>query len=755
MGYPFDTVMWAGKIDNVHYTEAIHHGDDVPVDPAGAWWPYEQSAYLLDGALRLSYLVKADALRALYRRNLDYMLAHADEQAMLGHGYHASDSEWPLAVFFKSVIAWVDATGDEAVKQAFIAHYRALPQETLALPGRNVTNLEGVLKAYEWSGDGGLLAKAVAAYQRNDVLAARSDYYYGELNFAKLSSGRRVVMHGVSFAEMLKLPVILYGYTGERKWLEGAQAGLDAALRDHEQPSGVPSSNEFLSGRDPLQGFETCVTADLLWSLGYFVKADGAVRFADRMEKIAYNALPGAVTKDFTGLQYLSTTNQVVSTPFSNHSHFQYGESSWRQYKPKHFPQCCPGNVHRAMPAFVMRMWMTDAETGAPAAMLYGPCRFTTRFDGRAVTIEERTEYPFGDTIDFVFHLDGTAAMPFTFRIPEWCTGATARLNGKDLGLSLAAGTLVTTSQTWREGDVLTLTLPMAVVLKRDRQWCWFERGPITFAYAVPCSETREGEGRFAPLTLQPTGAWNYAVDTGHDTLARAKLEAKPSAYPFEEPSLALRVPVRRVTGYDALVEARLTPPVPLYYQPTSGEETITLQPYGTTLARVTAFPDQVKRGPLPVVMATAVGPYPYNQQFPLAQQTFEPEGWDAMRLLRDKRAKPVQRSENFTFDLARHFKLADHHLAYLQFRFWSEVDATATYALAVSSAAQCFLDGKEVFHLDPVHESELMAPQWFEAPVRKGYNYLLVKVACALRPNQYRDAWGAKLDVFVAGESL
>lgn len=750
MGYPFDTTMWNGKIDNVHFTEAIHHGTDVPVDPAGAWWPYEQSAYLLDGMLRLSCLIDAPELRALYKQNLDYLVAHPDASAMLGHGYHSSDSEWPLAVFFKSVIAWAEATDDETVKQAFIRHYQALPTETLALTGRNITNLEGVLKTYEWSGDATLLEKAVAAYQRNNALAPCEDYCYGELNFDRLASGQRLVMHGVSFAEMLKLPVILYCYTGDRRWLDGAQSGLDAVLLEHEQPSGVPSSNEFLSGRDPLQGFETCVTADLLWSLGYFVKADGSVRYADRMEKIAYNALPGAVTKDFTGLQYLSSTNQIVCSPFSNSSHFQYAESSWRQYKPKHFPQCCPGNVHRAMPNFVMRMWMQDAQTEAPVAMLYGPSSFAFAYKNTSIRIEEVTDYPFSETIEFRFHTERPVEMPFSFRIPHWCAGASAARNGQPLALTLTAGTLVTYTDVWKEGDIFALTLPMPIVLKRDRQWCWFERGPLTFAYAVPGTDVREGEGRFAPRTLTPTAPWNYAVGLNEGDLSAVKLVTQQSAYPFEQPSVMLEVPVRRISGYDALLGGQLTPEMPLFYQTDSTTQTIRLQAYGTTLARVTAFPDQKERHPLPIVMVMAVGPYPYNQKLSLAQHVFEPELWNAEKFLRHKRAKPVQRNADFYFDLERHFKLGENNLAYVQMRFWAEDAGEATFALGASSVAQCFLDGKEVYRQEPVHEAELMAPEWFTAPVRQGYNYLLVKLGCALRPNQYRAAWGVKLDVFM-----
>lgn len=81
MGYPYDSCLWAGKIAGVHFQEGVYHGGRLPVtDQSLAWWPYEQTAYLLDGILRLSMLVEAPELAEMYRRNLAYLLAHPDEK---------------------------------------------------------------------------------------------------------------------------------------------------------------------------------------------------------------------------------------------------------------------------------------------------------------------------------------------------------------------------------------------------------------------------------------------------------------------------------------------------------------------------------------------------------------------------------------------------------------------------------------------------------------------------------------------------
>ena len=51
---------------------------------------------------------------------------------------------------------------------------------------------------------------------------------------------------------------------------------------------------------------------------------------------------------------------------------------------------------------------------------------------------------------------------------------------------------------------------------------------------------------------------------------------------------------------------------------------------------------------------------------------------------------------------------------------------------------------------MDGMTEGLRMAPAWIDHPVKKGYNYMLVKLA---RPGyvtkQYPQFWGAKLEVF------
>ncbi len=44
---------------------------------AKIWWPYEQSGYFVDGALRLSLLVDDPAAQKVPAANMEYIIAHS------------------------------------------------------------------------------------------------------------------------------------------------------------------------------------------------------------------------------------------------------------------------------------------------------------------------------------------------------------------------------------------------------------------------------------------------------------------------------------------------------------------------------------------------------------------------------------------------------------------------------------------------------------------------------------------------------
>lgn len=732
LGYPFDTGLWSEPIKSIHFTEGVYNGEDEDVSgrkdwwDSGAWWPFEQTAYLLDAMIRTSTLVDAPALEAEYRRSLEAVLANQRaEDGDLFVYLSRCTTQWPLVVFTRGAMAFADRFGDGRVAAALARHYDGKKSVRAKWDGRDLS-VEGMLWTAERTGDRALVDDAVASWRGSGVRR-------------RLATQTRVHDHGVSFSEALKMPALVYAATGDREELEIGKRAIRNAFALNEQASGQISCNEYLSGRDPRQGYESCVAADMTWTLGHYLRADGDVEAADRMERIVYNVLPGAITKDFCRHQYLSSVNQAVCSPFAQSAHFNYGEAAWRQYRPSHFPQCCTGNILRALPAFVQRMWMKDAKTGAPVAMLIGPSEARGVYRGVGYVVAQETDYPFGDAVRFRVTVESPVEMPVSYRVPGWAERPDA-------------GSFATVTRVWKGTETFETTFPASVKMHSDRNWHWFTRGVLTLSYAVPSEVVVERPGdRFSPLRVEPSGDWNFAFDLQTLGSFRPQVERRQFKDPYSEPAFAVRVPVAEIREWQVLDCQRFMPDPPLYAHPTGRTREIELVPYATTLARITCFPDATPRRQLPVVAAYTPGEcFPFDESRPLAEQVFPPEGWTDKQFR--QLYKVPQRGRDMFFDFINYFGYGKSQLAYALFRIWSDEEGEATFCIGAANRWQAFVDGKEVASSgDGWVEAEMMAPTWVRQRVRKGYNYLLLKVASpGYRIGQYRREWGAKVEAFM-----
>ena len=736
-GYPFDQELWAQPITNLHYAHPMWRGPDRPYDSKEAghpWVPYEQTAYMLDGMARLSFLVDAKGLRSEFLKSLDSVLAHAAPDGKLGRWYDNNDHklEWPFLIFARGALAYFDGTGDRRVLDALVRHYDAFGTNRLSWVRRELLNAEMLLLLSKYTGRKSYVDDAITLFG-------------GSVEWRRFRSEKRIHEHGVTFTETLKLPAMLTLFTGDRSWLEQGEKSLDDAFELNEQPDGMISANEFMSGRDPRQGHEACVVSDMIWTLGYYLEADGRVIDADRMERIAYNALPGHMTKDFRRYQYLSFVNQAQVTPFSSPTHFA-PHAKHAQYRPDLFFECCVGNIQRALPNFILRMWLRDEKSGAPVAMLHGPSRVASEYKGVKFTFEEVTEYPFSDTVKFVFHSDGPVEMPLKYRVPMWAKRPDA-------------GTLACETRIWKDGDVFETAFPCDVTLKSDRNWHWFAKGALSFAYPVPSNVVEERpDDPYSPLVITPNGAWNWAVDP--TALAKSMPQAKyrPNGkFPYDEPPLTLEVPMRGLAEWRVFDSGKWMPDPPLFAHPSGEKAIVTLVPGGATLARVMAFPDVTSRTELPVPCAYIYDDerHDYDPTRPLCEQKAGPETDESFKLDFVMNDNPPQRGLDDFYDLGNRFGTTENSFAYLVFAVWSDCAGRATAALSGAHSWQVFQEGREVARTIGIQEGRYMMPEWFPISVKQGYNWVVVKVATPRDVKTYRKEWGAKLQVFMTATKV
>ena len=633
-GYPFDRAFWGNPTQS----------PDVP-DASMVWWPYEQTAYRLDGALKAGFLAGDEAVYRMAMAEIDQAIDHTAPDSFIGPDMFRTRDRWPYTVFFRAVLSQYAISGDRRYLDALVRHYRSTPHPMNF--GRDVCGAEILLALYGETGQNDLLEMAQDLYARFNRQSTGLDY---DFSLAGMRSDRPIATHGVTFNEIAKLGALFYAATGEKDSLDATLHAYAKLERDHLLADGLHSGAEGMSGHDPLESHESCNITDYTWSLGYLLQITGGAHFGDQIEQVIFNALPGAITKDFKAIQYFSCPNQLVATSTSNHNPMSRGDNRMA-FRPGHPVQCCTGNIQRAMPNFVERMWMRGQgdPVGEIAAALFGPGRLETQVAGTSLTIQEDTRYPFEETIHFSFFPEHPVRFTFTVRIPGWCRRPAIIINGKPLIESLTPGSFQRIEREWHPGDQLDLSLPFELALKHWPQGgVSLKFGPLALSLPVTAPieiETVEDWDQtpeifrlsgpqptvpgFPRYRLSPTSPWSYALALDGDNLTRLATVTwnSPHGFPLDQetPALRVNVPVRRVkdwtlaktdqviralpsfeNGKFSMIESpvaghfTLTPPLPdpasLPERLSDELEWIDLVPYGNTLLRLTVFPDGMKK---------------------------------------------------------------------------------------------------------------------------------------------------------------
>ncbi len=590
LSYPYDTCMYAGIIPPPPYQNKWWK----------EWWPYEQSAYYVDATTRLSWLVNDPAISQRRDANLNYILNHSS-----GTNFGGSHWCWPNAVIGRALMAQFSATGNPRVAAA-MQNWLLTSAEAIAEGGRNGANFEEAFYLYGLTGDPRLL----------DLCRKIYDGYLHDTNSfctaAKIQSKAPFREHGVTAAEELKCLPLMYSYTGDRTALRLAERAYQKVLDHSLMADGGIVSGEHLEPTAFYSVHETCDITDWSWSLGYLFMATGEARFADLIERTTFNALPGAVTKDFKQLQYFSAVNQTLIGATNSHT------PRWptrMTYRAAHDTECCAGNINRAMPDYVIRMWMR-ANDGGLAAVYFGPSEVTTAVNGQKVSVSEQTDYPFRDIISFKIKTAKPVTFNLEFRIPQWCNAATLRVNGAIPSGAQKPGTFASVRREFHDGDTVELKLPMPVRMENwfNNQTVCVTRGPLVFSLKIaerrvehtndpanirPFLAGHDIQG-FPEVEFLPESDWRYGVDTAlKNRLQKIKVvDSDMTDNPFieDQTPIHLELPLCLLPDW-APATPGVNPgepsglPTARQRRAAAQPKIMTLVPYGATHLRLTTLP--------------------------------------------------------------------------------------------------------------------------------------------------------------------
>lgn len=585
----------------------------------GSGESWERGPYYLDGLLPLAYLLDDQRLKAIAQKFIDWTLEHSWPNGMIGPA--KNNDWWPRIVMLKALTQYQELTGDPRVIPVMDKYFRYQLEELPERPLRDWGKFRwqdevlSVIWLYNRTGSAYLLDLArLLRKQGYNWVGEFGDFQYKQKmtsEYLKLDKEQgladlALATHGVNNGQAVKTGPVWSQVSASAEDRGAVLQMIEQLNRYHGLPNGMFSCDEHFAGQDPSQGSELCTVVEYMFSLERSIAITGDVSLADRLEKLAYNALPGTLTDDMWAHQYNQEPNQVECSLHHKPWVTDGPESNLFGLEPNF--GCCTANYHQGWPKFTNSLWMLcgaqehDREDGL-AAVAYAPCEVQTQIRGVPVRVIEETNYPFRGKVQFIVTPESPLAFPLQLRIPGWAKGTTVRVNSEQL-MPPDPGTFARVDRTWKAGDHVELDFPMQLRTSR-----WFndsisiERGPLVFSYGIgeDWVKLRENGLGSADWQIFPTTPWNYAlkVNTSAPEEGITVTETEVGQDPFSRVHAPVRLQVkgRQIPSWRADDGAAN----PLPQSPISSsekEETLTLIPYAAAKLRVTAFA-QLKSEPV------------------------------------------------------------------------------------------------------------------------------------------------------------
>ncbi len=234
------------------------------------------------------------------------------------------------------------------------------------------------------------------------------------------------------------------------------------------------NSKNFFS---PYGYVETCSIMSWIHFNKQMLRLTGNARYADAVEKVAYNALPGA--------------------KYPNGIDWSYHSFSNGRRHIAHFNDCCPSSGALALEE--LSSFVYSLKENGIACNLFTENEANIELAAsNSIRITQKTDYPFSGNIQITLNPEHAASFPLFIRIPEWSKTAVIRVNGKPVEENgITAGTYCKIDRLWKANDRVEIQLPyeLKIIFKSEIadapqggksmynvDWFALTQGPLVYA---------------------------------------------------------------------------------------------------------------------------------------------------------------------------------------------------------------------------------------------------------------------------------
>ncbi|KAL4263393.1 Non-reducing end beta-L-arabinofuranosidase-like GH127 middle domain-containing protein [Pleurotus pulmonarius] len=520
---------------------------------------HESGPYWFNGMIALAFQLEDQRLIGQLREFLDFNLDNQQSDGWIGPDWNMTSPRlvWPRYLVLLGLIQYAEADPSQTerivdamhsfaslVHEIWSSNQQGQPSNGFNFDYQFV-RWEELILSLQWLFDNFPRGKEAELLESMQMIRASGfdwkNKWYTDANFPKEAvTSLNMQTHGVNNAEALKSEALAYRFTGDEGDKQSTFDRLELLYKYHGRASGTFSADEHLAGLDPSRGTELCTVVEQIFSLAIIYQTFGNNSIADRVEKLAYNALPAALMPDWKSHQYDQEVNQIWAQemnppPWGNNG----PDSNVFGFEPNY--PCCTVNHPQAYPKFWANSFVTDSNGTSLIHAFLGPATFSGRLgSNNQVEVTVDTLYPFGSSLTYT--VAARQAFDFKIRIPDWAQNGKSTIslnNGRATRLNVDASSFHVVKVPAR-ATTFTVTLDMPTTIEaRPNGAIAVHRGPLLYAIDLQFNDTVTPGQRSAQAlndvrrlypnapadfltafdnhtqahTLLPTGEWRLAID--------------------------------------------------------------------------------------------------------------------------------------------------------------------------------------------------------------------------------------------------
>ncbi|HYC28485.1 MAG TPA: beta-L-arabinofuranosidase domain-containing protein, partial [Chitinophagaceae bacterium] len=275
----------------------------------------------------------------------------------------------------------------------------------------------------------------------------------------------------------------LYELTGNKDYIKAIENAWKNIVDHHLTITGGPwggvgKHKECFNAKNywsPYGFVETCSTMSWIQLNKMLLQLTGHPKYAQEIERSAYNALIGA--------------------QFANGNDWSYHVFSNGKKHLANYNDCCPSSGVLALQELAPMIY---SQRGKGIALnLFSASEATLSVDNNAVRISQQTNFPFEGKVLVSVSPAKKMSFPVYIRIPEWATGAKISVDGKSLDVQPEPGAYMTINREWARDSRVEINFPIELKLAQKAEhavipqgtddiyrvnWFALTRGPLVYA---------------------------------------------------------------------------------------------------------------------------------------------------------------------------------------------------------------------------------------------------------------------------------